>query len=1005
MLFSASLFAQNDAYYNSITPSSSTFITELKARIRSPYTQISYDAFKTTNIPYVSFNNGDGTYSVFCVYSGYEYVYTPPFAWTIGTYGFSREHTWCQSWMPYTNPVGTMSHSDQHHLFPVVQNAVNSVRNNHPLGIVTTVSGTFYDAKIGTNSLGKTVYEPRNNHKGDAARAMLYMCVRYDGVDGNTWTFNWLNNTKLPSLTEPPQDLATLIQWHKQDPPDKWEVERNNYIASIQQNRNPFVDHPEYVNYINFNDLTKYNPTYSTEPDNYISNLSTNVSGNSITLNWNDAVGSNLPSGYLIEAFNKNNYFIPIDGEVYTDDTNLDSVAVVNVAYSDVNNYTFSNLSSNGTYYFRVYSYNGDLALRNYKISGTVPSTSATTGSVTLATEPTNYVTSLSANNITQSSITLNWTDAVAGTQAPSGYLILANNTNTFFAPIDGTIYTDDATLSDGSAVINLTHPSTGTYSFSSLISNTNYYFQIYSYNGSGSSRNYKTDGTVPFVSALTGISTLATEPTNYVTNFSANNITQSSITLNWTDAVAGTQTPSGYLILANNTNTFSAPIDGTIYTDDAILSDGSAVINLTHPSTGTYSFSSLISNTNYYFQIYSYNGSGSSRNYKTDGTVPSTTGKTQTAIAGNSIVTWNFNTSISNANYSTNVINQASVRTTALSNAAISNLSLNNTTGVTANTLHRSSNWGTSYSDTKYLEFSVSLTNGNIFANDNLSLSISTAVSSGTGNYRVMFQWGNNGYSQSGSDVTGITNTAISSLITNTIPAPGNVTTNLLTIRIHGWHSLNTANIRIGDIQLVGQQPNPVRLSLFNSSLINRNIKLNWTTTEELNNSGFEIERKEVRSQNTEYSKVTFVTGNGTKNTPTNYSYEDKNLNTRKYKYRLKQIDFNGNFEYFNLNGEIEIGVPKKYDLSQNYPNPFNPTTKINFDLPNDSKVELRIYDMLGREVSTLVNEVKTAGYYTVEFNVSTFASGTYFYRLNVNDPNGRAGDFSMVKKLVILK
>ena len=100
------------------------------------------------------------------------------------------------------------------------------------------------------------------------------MPIRYNGINGYDWTFNWLNNTRLPSLGEADQDLATLIQWHKQDPPDKWEVDRNNYIQSIQQNRNPFVDHPEYVNYINFNDLTKYNPVYAIEPTNYVTNFS-----------------------------------------------------------------------------------------------------------------------------------------------------------------------------------------------------------------------------------------------------------------------------------------------------------------------------------------------------------------------------------------------------------------------------------------------------------------------------------------------------------------------------------------------------------------------------------------------------------------------------------------------------------------------------------------------------------------------------------------------------------
>jgi hypothetical protein len=152
----------------------------------------------------------------------------------------------------------------------------------------------------------------------------------------------------------------------------------------------------------------------------------------------------------------------------------------------------------------------------------------------------------------------------------------------------------------------------------------------------------------------------------------------------------------------------------------------------------------------------------------------------------------------------------------------------------------------------------------------------------------------------------------------------------------------------------------------------------------------------------NGNYSKVGFVQGHGTVNTPVSYSFEDRNLQTGKYKYRLKQIDVNGNFEYFDLNGEVEIGVPGKFDLSQNYPNPFNPSTKINFDLPLDSRVSLIIYDMTGREVMTLVNEQRTAGYYTVLMNGAGLSSGMYFYRILAN-ADGK--EFVMTKKMVMIK
>jgi hypothetical protein len=187
-----------------------------------------------------------------------------------------------------------------------------------------------------------------------------------------------------------------------------------------------------------------------------------------------------------------------------------------------------------------------------------------------------------------------------------------------------------------------------------------------------------------------------------------------------------------------------------------------------------------------------------------------------------------------------------------------------------------------------------------------------------------------------------------------------------------------------------------PVELINFQHSITNNDVTLFWTTANEINNSGFDIERK---INNNQWTKIGFVTGKGSTSVRQTYNYIDSHLQSGNYKYRLKQIDYNGNYEYFQLNGEVVIGVPKKFTLSQNYPNPFNPVTKIDFELPVDGKVTLVVYDVTGREVSKLFNnEFRSAGYYTTEFNASKFASGAYFYRLTTDA-------FSETKRMLLIR
>jgi hypothetical protein len=211
--------------------------------------------------------------------------------------------------------------------------------------------------------------------------------------------------------------------------------------------------------------------------------------------------------------------------------------------------------------------------------------------------------------------------------------------------------------------------------------------------------------------------------------------------------------------------------------------------------------------------------------------------------------------------------------------------------------------------------------------------------------------------------------------------------------------HQLNSFSIFTnGD----GNAPLPVQLSSLSSLLNGRDVKLLWKTDKETNNAGFDVERAEVRSQNSEYKKIGFVPGKGSSNTPLNYIFEDKKLNSGKYNYRLKQIDYNGNFEYYNLTTIVDVGLPAKFNLSQNFPNPFNPVTKIDFDLPFDSKVNIIIYELTGREVKTLVNVSRVAGYYTIQFNASDLSSGVYFYRIITKSADK---DFVATKKMLLLK
>jgi hypothetical protein len=183
-----------------------------------------------------------------------------------------------------------------------------------------------------------------------------------------------------------------------------------------------------------------------------------------------------------------------------------------------------------------------------------------------------------------------------------------------------------------------------------------------------------------------------------------------------------------------------------------------------------------------------------------------------------------------------------------------------------------------------------------------------------------------------------------------------------------------------------------PVELLSFTASANNKDIILTWQTATEVNNKGFEIQRK---SSTSNYSTVSFVSGHGTTTSTNNYSWSEKLLSGY-YSYRLKQLDFDGKFEY-SKEAEVTI-TPQTFILGQNYPNPFNPTTEISYSLHTATNVKLIVFNTLGQTIKTLVSEYKNPGKYSVNFNASALPSGIYFYRLEMENQ-------SIVKKMILLK
>ncbi|MCS6818951.1 MAG: endonuclease [Chitinophagales bacterium] len=258
-------------YYSGIDTSSPNFVNNLSALINN-HKQIFYSNFKPTILDNFYARDtvaGGFTKVVNCEYSGQFVLYNPPFDFT--AQNLSREHAFASSWMP---TFGQPAHQDRYaytdlfNLRLVNQNEVNSPRSNNTFADLKNQTSSFLLAKFGTDENGKPAFEPRDGIKGDVARSLMYMMVAYNRQPNkannqpdaiNSWA---LDSLVIPGIFPNPDEIlstrqkqAVLKKWHFQDLPDAEEIARNQYVFDQQNNRNPFIDFPDWACYIDFNKM------------------------------------------------------------------------------------------------------------------------------------------------------------------------------------------------------------------------------------------------------------------------------------------------------------------------------------------------------------------------------------------------------------------------------------------------------------------------------------------------------------------------------------------------------------------------------------------------------------------------------------------------------------------------------------------------------------------------------------------------------------------------------
>lgn len=493
-------------------------------------------------------------------------------------------------------------------------------------------------------------------------------------------------------------------------------------------------------------------------------------------------------------------------------------------------------------------------------------------------------------------------------------------------------------------------------------------------------------------------------EPSNHVTSFTATADGHNEIDLTWSDN-NGSQAAAGHLVLINTSGSFSDPVDGTAQSNDTDLSDNAGVYNVSS-GTQAYSWTSLNSETTYYFKIWPYTNSGEDIDYKTDGTVPTANATTGTAPASPTASTI-YISEVSDAsssgseyieiyNNSSNAVDLSSSKIVQVDNSDNSSEYVFDFGSDGSGDTHIPANGlliVTRGDDQSAFEttWSTSLGSSVTFNSGNSNLYIGTGTA-----HRWRLRDG------------GTANTDDGTLLDDTDGAVAGSSKRHYQDPVDTWTSDNSSNATPGTLEGNQDTSLPVELSLWTATSNNGRVELLWSTDSEIENQGFIISRKE-QSQVSFLELASFesdpgLIGHGSTSARQTYSYIDKNIRAgTTYEYRLSDVDYSGKTTHHRIvtvtaRGVADAALPVSATIQRAYPNPFNPTVNIELNISHDasSPVQVAIYDLNGRLVRTIGMDAPIAGVQQTTWNGlhnegHAVESGIYIAQV----VNGRTSEF----------